>query len=52
MSNSLSGKIFNFLTISLLKYITTFSVIFQAMKEELLIKQNALRNIYLMAYDD
>ncbi len=45
MSNSLSEKIFNFLTISPLKHITTFSVIFQAMEEEPLIKQDALRNI-------
>ncbi|PKK56832.1 hypothetical protein RhiirC2_799214 [Rhizophagus irregularis] len=45
MSNSLSGKIFNFLTTSPLEHITAFSVIFQAMEEEPLIKQDALRNI-------
>ncbi|RGB24213.1 hypothetical protein C1646_773404 [Rhizophagus diaphanus] len=45
MSNSLSGKIFNFLTTSPLEHITVFSVFFQAMEEELLIKQDALRNI-------
>ncbi|PKY59790.1 hypothetical protein RhiirA4_482831 [Rhizophagus irregularis] len=45
MSSSLSGKIFNFLTTSPLEHITAFSIIFQAIEEESLIKQDALRNI-------
>lgn len=45
MSNSLAGKIYNFLTTSPLEHITAFSVIFQVMEEEPLIKQDVLRNI-------
>ena len=45
MSNSLAGKIYNFLTTSPMEHITAFSVVYQAMEDNPWIEQDVLRSI-------